>query len=127
MVRREPIDAKIIKKVYEPEIVKHHLASVAPVVATAAPIKYYNAHQQAPDVIVAPTPIQKVFAPSAVLHHQKVKSQFIAPQQYYAPPENPKFFRPVQKIQKFFQPAHEYEPHHTDVKYASSPSQYNHY
>lgn len=122
VVRREPVDAKIIKKVYEPEIVKHHLAAVAPV-AAPAPLKYYNTHQQhAPEAIIgpAPAPLQKIYAP-AVLHHQKVKPQFInAPQQYYAPPENPKFFKPVERIQKHFKPAHEYEP-------LPPPSHYNQY
>lgn len=128
MVRREPVDAKIIKKVYEPEIVKHHLAPV--VGPVPAPLKYYT-HQQYPDTVIAPAPIQKVYAPAGILHHQKVKSpqQFIAaPQQYYAPPENPKYFRPIEKIPKFFKPAHEYEPQHTAVKYVSQqPSHYNHY
>lgn len=125
VVRREPVDAKIIKKIYEPEIVKHHLAPVAPVVPTAAaPIKYYNAHQQAPELVVAPTPIQKVFTP-AVPKFIAPRQQFYVTRGNYAPPENPKFFRPVQKIQKVFQ--HEYQPQNIDVKYASSPSQYNHY
>lgn len=123
VVRREPFDAKIIKKIYEPEIVKHHVASVAPV--AAAPLNYYSAHQQAPHAIFAPAPVAKVFAP-AVLHQQKIRPQYIEPQQYYAPPENPKFF-PNQKVQKFFKPAHEYEPQNTAVKYVSPPSQYNHY
>lgn len=140
VVRREPVDAKIVKKVYEPEFVKHHLAPavVGPVPAPApAPLKYYSAHQQVPDTIIAPAPlpVQKVYAPS-VLHHQRAPQQFIpapqqfipAPQQFYAPPENPKYFKPIQKITKFFKPAHEYEPQHTAVKYASpSPSHYNQY
>lgn len=144
VVRREPVDAKIVKKVYEPEYAKHqHLAPVVGPVPVPAPIKYY-AHQQAPDAFIAPAPVQKVYAPG-VLHHQKVKSpqQFFAapqqyyaqpqqyyaqPQQYYAPPENPKYFKHIEKIPKYFKPAHEYEPQHTAVKYVSpSPSHYNHY
>lgn len=129
VVRREPVDAKLIKKVYEPEIVKHHLAPVGPVpVPAPAPFKYYSSHQQAPEAFIAPAPapIQKVFAP-AVLHHQK--PQYFAPpqQQYYAPPENPKFFKPIEKVHKYFKPAHEYEPQHTGVKYVSPSSHYNHY
>lgn len=142
VVRREPVDAKIVKKVYEPEYVKHHLAPanlVGPVpVPAPAPLKYYNAHQQVPETIFAPAPapihaalpVQKHYAP-AILHHQGIKApqQFIpAPQQYYAPPENPKFFKPIQKITKYFKPAHEYEPQHTGVRYVSpspAPSHYN--
>lgn len=142
VVRREPVDAKLVKKVYEPEFVKqhhhHHLQPIGPV-PVAAPLKYYSAHQQQPsDAAIyappAPIPVQKVYAPAtgaaAILHHQKVRPQpFIAPQQYYAPPENPKFFRPAERVQKFYKPAHEYESQqHTGVKYvSSSPSHYNHY
>lgn len=158
VVRREPVDPKIVKKVYEPELVKQHYAPhnhyapqhYAPVVGPVpvpapAPLKYYSTHQQVPDTIIAPAPaplavpvpapfpVQKHYAPG-VLHHQKIiksPQQFIAaPQQYYAPPENPKYFRPVERVQKFFKPAHEYEPQHTAVKYVSpppSPSHYNHY
>lgn len=128
VVRREPVDAKIVKKVYEPEYVKHHLAPVGPIPGNSGPLKYYSTHQQAPEAaIIAQAPIQKVYAP-AVLHHQKIKPQpFIAPQQYYAPPENPKFYKPIEKSQRFFKPAHEYEPQHSGIKYVSPSSHYNHY
>lgn len=112
-MRREPTDVKIIKKVYEPELVKH----VAPI----APVKYFSPQ---PGAIIA----SKYAAPV----HQKLVSpivkQYTAPL-YYAPPERPKFFKPVEKFTKFVKPAYEYEPHHTtDVKYVTSAQpHYNHY
>lgn len=147
MVRREPIDVKLIKKVYEPEVVKH----VAPI---APAIKYYSPQPQlqqqafvAPQpqlqqhAFVAPqpqfqqqafiAPAQKLFTPSV---HQKVIApvvkQYVSPQQYYAPPENPKFFaKPVQRIAKIVKPSYDYEPHqqHTAVKYVNSQPHYNQY
>lgn len=123
VVRREPIDEKIAKKFYEPEIVKHHLAPAAAPIAAPAPLKYYSTHQHAPEAIIAPAPVQKIYDPR-VLHHQKVKAHIIAPPppQYYAPPENPKFFKTVDKIHKYGVNA----PAHTGVKYLSpSPSHYN--
>lgn len=110
---------KIIKKVYEPELVKH----VAPV----APVKYFTPQPEA-IVAAAPkyvTPVhQKIVSPIAV-------KQFTPPQypvpQYYAPPEHPKFFKPVEKLTKFVKPAYEYEPHHTAVKYVTPAPHYNHY
>lgn len=128
VVRREPVDERFIKKAYEPEIIKHHLGPVDPApIVGPAPLKY--AHQHAPEAIIGPAPVQKVYAPG-LLHHQKVKPQFIAqsPPHYYAPPENPKFYKPIEKVHKYsLKPTHEYEPLHTGVKYLSSPSHYNQY
>lgn len=117
MVRREPTDVKIIKKVYEPEhLVKH-----------VAPVKYYSPQ---PEAIVSHTPKyvtpvhQKVIAP---IVKQYTSPQYPVPQ-YYAPPEHPKYFKPVEKFTKYVKPAYEYEPHHTAVKYVTpAPHHYNHY
>lgn len=125
-MRREPVDVKIIKKVYQPEVVKH-VAPFAPVaqVAQVAPVKYYAPQQE---TVVAP--VQKLFTPSV---HQKiiapVVKQYVTPQ-YYAAPEQPKFYaKPVERIAKIVKPGYEYEPHyaHTAVKYAAPAPQYNHY
>lgn len=116
VVRREPTDIKLIKKVYEPELVKH-----------VAPVKYY-APQPEPAIIAAtPKYVQPV--------HQKIVAPIVktytAPQypvpQYYAPPEHPKFFKPVEKVTKYVKPAYEYEPHHTAVKYVTPAPHYHHY
>lgn len=116
VVRREPVDGKIIKKVYEPELVKH-----------VAPVKYFTPQSEA--IVANPskyvTPVhQKIVAPIAV--KQFTSSQYPVPQ-YYAPPEHPKFFKPVEKFNKFVKPAYEYEPHHTAVKYVTPAPHYNHY
>lgn len=111
-MRREPADVKIVKKVYEPELVKH-----------VAPVKYYTPQHEAivaaPPKYVAPV-AQKVFAP--------IVKQYTTPQ-YYAPPEHPKFFKPVETVAKFVKPAYEYDPHphHTAVKYVTPAPHYNHY
>lgn len=126
VVRREPIDEKIIKKVYEPEIIKHNLGPVGAPIIAPAPFKY--AHHHAPEAIIGPAPVPKVYAPAPGLLH-KVKPQFIAsPQPYYAAPDSPKFFKPIEKVHKYsLKPTHDYEPLHTGVKYLSSPSHYNQY
>lgn len=139
VVRREPVDVKVIKKVYEPEVVKH-VAPVAPVKyihPEPHAVKYYAPQQEAapvgyyapqPQAIVASAP--KLFTPSV---HQKVIApvvkQYVTPQlQYYQAPEHPKFYgKPVERVAKLVNPNYQYEPHHTAVKYASPAPHYNHY
>lgn len=118
VVRREPTDVKIIKKVYEPEVVKH----IAPI---AAPVKYFTPQ---PEAIVQP--VQKYFTPAV---HQKVVApivkQYVAPK-FYAAPEFPKYFKPVEKVTKIMKPAYAYEPHspyHTAVNYVQPTPHYAHY
>lgn len=113
VVRREPTDVKIIKKVYEPEVVK----AVAPI--PAAPIKYYTPQPE----IISATP--KYF--SAPIHQKVIApivKTYASPPQYYAPPEHPKFFKPL--APKFVKPAFGYDPH-TAVKYVTPSPHYNHY
>ncbi|XP_031626086.1 pupal cuticle protein Edg-84A-like [Contarinia nasturtii] len=115
VVRREPVDVKVIKKVYEPELVKH----VAPVA-----VKYYTPQHEAivaePPKYVAPVH-QKVFSP--------IVKQYTVPPQYYAKPEHPKFFKPIETVAKIVKPSYEYDPHphHTAVKYVTPGQHYNHY
>lgn len=121
VVRREPVDVKHIKKVYEPEVVKQ----VAPAIKYYSPQPQYQPQPQ-PQAFIAPA--QKLFTPSV---HQKVIApivkQYVTPQ-YYAPPEHPKFFaKPVQRIAKVVKPSYEYEPQHTSVKYVNSAPHYNQY
>lgn len=114
VTRREPVDVKITKKVYEPEVVKH----IAPI---AAPVKYYSqqpeAYIQSAPKLFAPSLQQKVIAP--------IVKSYVSPQ-YYAAPENPKLYgKPLEKITKIVKPTYSYEPQHTDVKYVQP--HYNHY
>lgn len=117
VTRREPVDVKIIKKTYEPEVVKH----IAPIAAPVAPVKYFSPQ---PEQYIHQAP--KLFAPSV---QQKVIAPIVksyATPQYYAAPENPKLYgKPLEKITKIVKPAYSYEPQHTDVKYVQP--QYNHY
>lgn len=102
VVRREPTDVKVVKKVYDvqPEIVK------------TVPIQKYYPH-----------PEPNYYAPPPV--HQKIVKQ-IAPPKYYAAPENPKFFKPaaVEKFATKFVKPYNFDPH-TGVKYVEP--HYNHY
>lgn len=111
VVTRIPVGhAPVVKKVYQPEIVK----------PVPAPVKYFNAPQ--PTVVKSyvsePYQHQKLIAP--VVKHLPQPA-------YYAPPEHPKFFKPVEKVAKFVKPAYEYDPHHTDVKYVQPAPHYTHY
>lgn len=112
VVRREPSDLKVVKKVYDvhqPEFIK----------SVPQPIKYYP--QQSSYV----QPQQKYF--SAPVHQkivQPIVKQYTTPQ-YYAPPEHPKFFKPaVEKVTKFVKPVYDSDPH-TGVKYVQP--HYNQY
>lgn len=105
---------KVVKKVYEPELVKH----VPVPVHVATPAKYFNPQPTIVKSFVNEPFHQKVVAPIA---------KHLPPPAYYAAPEHPKFFKPVQKFAKFVKPAYEYEPHHTDVKYVQPAPHYTHY
>lgn len=109
VVTRIPVDHAHVKKVYQPEIVK----------PVPAPVKYFAPQPQVvKSYVTEPYQHQKVIAP--VVKHLPQPA-------YYAPPEHPKFFKPVEKVAKFVKPAYEYEPHHTDVKYVHPAPHYTHY
>lgn len=98
VVRREPTDVKVVKKVYDAPVQKYY---------PHAEPKYY-----------APPVHQKIVAP--------VVKQ-IAPPQYYAPPEHPKFFKPtvVEKVPtKIVKSYHDFDTH-TGIRYVQP--HYNHY
>lgn len=120
VVRREPTDVKVVKKVYDiqPDYVKTVSAPVA------APINYYQPKPAyvtpSPYVTPQPTYIQSQPKYFAAPVHQKIVAPTVVKQystpQYYAPPEHPKFFKPA-VVEKYAKPV--YDPH-TAVKYVTA-------
>lgn len=93
VVTREPVQ-NFVKKVYSPYDEPNHLVKHVPI---AQPHHHVPHAQNAPIV-----------------------KTYTAPHSVYAPPEHPKFFKPVLE-KKFIKPA--YEP----IKYVTPAAHYNHY